>query len=435
MSDPVSTATSTIQDNLDQGIFDWDVTHGELIENSEAVANLTPEQRNELLANLSDDDLKNWTQEIDGLNGALSASEREELFNNLVEGLDGEQLTRLVEAFDGSPGGRQALGNAVAAHASPEAKVAFIAATKDSINGDYSAMEGRDGNPETLVIAKVLASLSGDQAAFDNAIKSLSPDQLEDVLAVGLGRSYVADTTGYTAGSYFFEPSAALGIIQAAANSSDLQVKGQVFEAATQHFNTVEGLSPDASYTDAITGLVQSDPNGLVNELQSRTDLTGESLAAYAKEMINSGKQQDLQNLLVQMQQGNDGSGNAYENFSDPAFARNLGFFTGAIAAGINSITDDAQSQADLLKNIFGAGFGAAGAANPPAGVIASIGNGITSIAIDGIVDNLKEGNIDLKQAMYELAIPRGPDNKVNMEGTGYDAFNASYVAVAENNR
>lgn len=431
MSD-VASATDTIQDNLHQHIFDWDVTRGELTENSELVASLTPEERNELVSNLSDDELKNWTQEIDGLNGSLTANERQELYNDLAEGLDGEQLTRLVEAFDGSPGGRQALGDAVAAHASPEAKIAFIDATKDSIDGEYSATLGRDGNAETVVIAKVLASLSGDQAAFDEAIKSLSQGQLEDVLAVGLGRNYVADPTGYTAGTYYFEPSAALGIIEAAANSSDVQVKGAVFAAATEHFNTLEGQTPDAAYTEALTQLIQSDPSGLVNELQSRTDVTGGSLAAYAKEMINSGNEQDLQNLLVQMQQGNDGTGNAFENFSDPAFARNLGFMTGAIAAAINSITGDAQAQADMLGNIFGVGFGLGGMANPPAGVIATVGNGITSAIISDIIDGVAEGNTDLKQAMYELAIPRGEEGEVNMAGTGYDAFNASFAAVAE---
>ena len=171
MGTSVNDASSTIKDNLSQGIFDWDVSHGELVENNEVVAELTPSQRNELVASLSDDDLKNWTQEIDGYNGALNASERQQLFNDLAEGLDGTQLTRLVKAFDGNPGGREALGDAVAQHASPDAKVAFIEATKGSIDGKYYATQGRDGNPETVVIAKVLGSLKNDQPAFDSAVK------------------------------------------------------------------------------------------------------------------------------------------------------------------------------------------------------------------------------------------------------------------------
>ena len=425
----VNGAVDTIRDRMSYGAFDWVVSDQDVRDSMAALADLSPSERNEAISQLDDTALERLTGNAE----EMGASERQEVYNKLVEGLDGTQLGRLAQTFGGDNRiGRVDFANAVASHASTDAKVAFIAATKDSINGDYSATQGQDGNPETLAVAKVLASLSNDQAAFDSAVKSLSEGQLEDVIAVGLGRNYYPT---YNTGSYSFDPSAALSIIDAATNSTDLQVKGAVFEAATKHFNTVDGLAPDNSYRDAITSLIESDPNGLVNELQSRTDLTGSSLVDYAKEMLESGKEQDLRNLLVQMQQGNDGKGNAFGNFSDPAFARNLGFLTGSIAAAINSITDDAESQADLLKNIFGTAFGAGGAANPAAGVIASVGNGITAVTIDGIVDGVKNGNKDLKQALYELAIPRGPDGSVNMTGTGYDAFNASYAAVAEVNR
>lgn len=428
----VNGAVDTIQDRMSYGAFDWVVSDQDVRDSMAALAELSPSERNQAISQLDDTALERLTGNAE----EMDAGERQDVYNKLVEGLDGTQLGRLAKTFGGSDRiGRVDFANAVASHASADAKVGFIAATKDSINGDYSATQGQDGNPETLAIAKVLASLSNDQAAFDSAVKSLSEGQLEDVIAVGLGRDFYPDFSGQTAGSYSFDPSAALGIIEAATNSADLQVKGAVFEAATKHFNTVDGQAPDNSYRDAITSLIKSDPNGLVNELQSRTDLTGSSLADYAKEMLESGKEQDLRNLLVQMQQGNDGTGNAFENFSDPAFARNLGFLTGSIAAAINSITDDAQSQGDLLKNIFGTAFGAGGAANPAAGVIASVGNGITSVTIDSIVDSVKDGNKDLKQALYELAIPRGQDGSVNMTGTGYDAFNASYAAVAEVNR
>ncbi len=428
----VSDATSTIQDNLSQGIFDWDVTHSELIENNQVVADLTPQQRNELIAGLSDDDLKNWTQEIDGWSGALSASERQELFNNLAQGLDATQLTRLVKAFEGSPGGYQALGEAVANHASADTKLAFIQATQGSIDGEYYATQGRDGNAETAVVARVLGSLANDPAQFDAAVKSLSDSQLADVIKVGLGRNHIAGP--YTS-TTLYEPSAALDILRGAANSSDPEVKGRVFEAGTEHLTMVEGGSADAALTEGLTQIMQSDPNAVVNELQTRTDITGESLSNYIKEMLNSDRAQDVRNLLVQMQQGNDGSGNAYQNFANPETARNIGFFAGATAAAINSITGDAEDQANLLKNIFGAGFGAAGAANPAAGVIASVGNGITAIAIDDIINGVKNDNTDLKRALYELAIPRGPDGKLNMQGTGYTDFNAAYSAIAEVNR
>src|SRR5690606_24643471 len=101
-------------------------------------------------------------------------------------------------AFDGSPGGRSALADAVASHGNVEARVGFIEATKGSIDGDYSATQGNWGNAETAAIGKILASLEGDPAAFEQAVGSLSQEQLQDVMAVAMGRRYIVDFSGRT---------------------------------------------------------------------------------------------------------------------------------------------------------------------------------------------------------------------------------------------
>ena len=413
----VNGAVDTVKDRLDQGIFDWDVSHGDLKDISETVSGLTPAERNELVGRLSDDDLKNWTQEIDGDLGSLSASEREDLFNKLAEGLDGNQLARLARAFDGSPTGLEALGKAITGHASPQAQSAFIAAVKGDIGSNDQVTE---------LAAAALAGLGTSQADFDATVKTLSDGQLESLINAGLG---------HQEGTAYFVPFTAMAIIDAATRSGDLQAKAAVFEAASTQFNLMNGTMFEGAYMESVAKLIGSDPNGLVNELQSRSDLSGESLAEFSKWMLKTGQEDALRNLVVQMQQGNDGSGSAYERFSDPAYARNLGFMAGAIAAGINGLTDDKQGQADLLKNIFGAHFGAAGATDVGPGVVASVGNGITTAIIDQIVSDVADGGKDLKQAMYELAIPRNESAQVNMSGTGYDAFNAAYGAVAELNR
>src|SRR5690606_5878644 len=179
----VDSAVSLTKDRLEQGIFDWDVTKGDLDDITGAVNDLSPQERNEFISKLSDDDIKNWTQEIDGLNGSLSASERADVFNKLAEGMDATQMARFVKAFDGSPGGRSALADAVASHGNVEARVGFIEATKGSIDGDYSATQGNWGNAETAAIGRILASLEGDPAAFEQAVGSLSQEQLQDVMA------------------------------------------------------------------------------------------------------------------------------------------------------------------------------------------------------------------------------------------------------------
>ena len=180
----VSGAVDTIRDRMSYGVFDWVVSDQDVRDSMAALAELSPEERNEAISRLDDKALERLTGNAED----MSASERQDVYNRLVEGLDGEQLSRLARTFGGNDRiGRVDFANAVASHASTEAKLAFIEATKDSIDGEYSAMQGQDGNPETLAIAKVLASLSGDQAAFDTAVKSLSESQLEDVIAVGLG--------------------------------------------------------------------------------------------------------------------------------------------------------------------------------------------------------------------------------------------------------
>src|SRR5690606_12518162 len=110
MSDPVDSAVNTIRDNLDQGFWDWDVSHGDLAENNSTLADLTPAQRNEVISRLSDGDLDTWADEINGSLGELSAGERQDLFNSLAQGLDAEQLARVTRAFEGHDGSIAELG-------------------------------------------------------------------------------------------------------------------------------------------------------------------------------------------------------------------------------------------------------------------------------------------------------------------------------------
>lgn len=440
MTDPVSSTVDTIQDNLDQGIFDWDVTHGELIDNNQAIAELTPQQRNEAIAQLSDDDLENWAQEINGLSGDLSASERQDLFNQLAEGLDAEQLARVVNAFEGDAGSVRDFGNAVADHASAEAKVGFVQEIQGGINGDYDVGDGHYGSAEALATGVVLGSLSNDPAALGQAIDGLSDSQLTAVLEAGLGRHYIAAGRSY---STFLDPSVTTAVLDAVAGSQDAQLKARVFEIGVEQIgtlreNTLNPVGEDGAVeqlTGSLNNIIDSDPNGVVTQLRTNFDVTGETMTAYNKELLASGNETQVRELIIQLQQGNDAQANAYRNFEQPGVAYNVGYYTGSTAAAINEITGDAEAQANMIKNIFGTAFGVAGTAGPAAGVIASVGNGITSATIDSIVSDVANDNKDVKQALYELSIPRGPDNQINADGDAYGDFNAVFAAIAEVNR
>lgn len=251
----VDSAVSVAKDRLKQDWLDWDVTKGDLDAISREVAGLSPAERNQFVSKLSDDDIKNWTQEIDGVMGSLSAGERGTLFNQLAEGMDATQAARFVRAFDGSSGGRTALADAIASHGSSEAKAGFVDAVKGDINADYSATQGTWGNAETVAAGKVLASLSGDPQAFQQAVASLSPEQLQDVMKVGLGQRHIVDFSGYTAGTNQYDPATLTGILNAA-QGTDLSTRTAVFAATMPALREMQGdnvgLLGAGAYVDGV---------------------------------------------------------------------------------------------------------------------------------------------------------------------------------------
>lgn len=451
MADPVDNAVSTIRDNLDQNFWDWDVTHGELLDNNRALADLEPAERNAAIGQLSDGELENWAGEVHGTIGSLSTSERQDMFNTLAQGLDGAQLARVTQAFSKHETSIAELGQAIGAHASASVRADYVEAMASATNtGDDSRIETNwgvatthTGDPEARAVAEVLSTLTDDPASFDRAIGALSGDQLESVFEAAAGGS-MTSTQGSVSVNY--EPQLLADLTAAAASSTSAEVKARVFDAAANQLEDIAGaggfLTPYIGQdtdvrqvTDAMSQLIDTDPNGITTELRTDVDPAGTAMVAYTGGLLASGQENAVRDLVVRLQQGNEGNGNAFENFQDPVVARNLGYFSGATAAAINNVTSDREAQADLLKNIFGAGFGAAGAANPVAGVITSVGNGITAQAIDDIVADVADGDKALKTALYELGIPRGDDGKISDAGSGYDSFNAAYAAVAEANR
>jgi hypothetical protein len=460
MSNAVGNAVSTIKENLTESWRDWDVSHGDLMENNKTMQGLSPAQRNEVISQLSDGDLRKWAGEINGTVGGLSASEQQSLFNSLAEGLDGKQLARVANAFSGEPDSVTQLGKTIGARADADTKVEFVKAMAPSTterqvtlvdNGFLAPSSTLSGNEDARAVGEVLASMAKQPSSFNSAIAALSDEQLQSVMDASAMETSTttAMSTGMGAASSTsvdYNPKLVADITRAAASSSDAKTKARVFEAASEQLKEISdaggaltpyiGKAADVKQvSDAMTTLLRSDPNGIVTQLRTNVDATGGSLVNYSSALMGQGQEKTVRNLLVSLQQGNDGKGNAFNNFSNPAVARNLGFFTGSVAAAINNKTSDRGDQANMVKNIFGAGFGAAGAANPAAGVIASVGNGITAQTIDGIVKDLADGDKALKQSMYELAIPRNSSGSLNDSGSGYTDFNAGFAATAEVNR
>lgn len=190
----VDAAVKRIQSNLNQHFFDWDVTRDELQDNNQAIHELSPGERNEAIARLSDDQLQHWARETTGWNSPLSADERQALLNTLAQSLDGAQAARVARAF-----GAEDMAQAIATHGSAAQKRDFIAAIQGQADGSASQIHAglgvsttTRGNAEARAAAQVLASMDGGAPEMSQAIRGLEQaGKLDDVLAVASGRQDV----------------------------------------------------------------------------------------------------------------------------------------------------------------------------------------------------------------------------------------------------
>lgn len=246
-----------IRDELDGNVF-GNVTTGQLRDITNELEQMSPEERNAVIAGLSDEELRDWMDELGGAWGGLSGEEKRRLYGLLAEGLDGEQLARVARAvFAEAPESEHEFIESVVAHADASTKRELIAAFTGDINADehedFDVSLGSTtwtktfGNGETRTVAAVLASLgseSSTQADFDAAVADLAAaGKLDEVLSIATGR---VDGTGAVAiGSpgiirSSFAPGPLIGIIDGAARSDDPEVRRQVLLASSQALESVE---------------------------------------------------------------------------------------------------------------------------------------------------------------------------------------------------
>lgn len=246
-----------IRDALEGNLF-GNVSSGDLRDITNALEQMSPEERNAVIAGLSDAELRGWMDELGGAWGGLSGEEKSRLYGLLAEGLDGEQLARVARAvFDEAPESEQEFIDGVVAHAPPDTKRELIAALTGDIDAD--AHEDFDvslgsttwtktyGDGETRTVAAALASLGSDggtQADFDGAVADLAAaGKLDEVLLIATGR---VDGTGAVAiGSpsiirSSFAPGPLIDIIDGAARSDDPEVRRQVLLASSGALESVE---------------------------------------------------------------------------------------------------------------------------------------------------------------------------------------------------
>ncbi|MCW7536915.1 hypothetical protein OOT46_03480 [Aquabacterium sp. A7-Y] len=429
---PADEAKKVIDKKLhDEGWLD-DVTHEELRDINKELGKLPPQQRNDVISKMSDEQLKTWADEVDsnGIFGAggLSDGEKQALFDMLAEGLDGKQLARVAGAFNSEADAKR-LGDTIAAKASPQAKADFVKEMAPRAANDPRA---------ALQIAKAIGGLKGHPAEVDAALAALIKSGNLGAVIDAAKQLWTQYGDHSVSAKYEVEP--LVNLIDAAATGNNPELKAQVFEAAARQVKQIaeSGNTPGAAVfkngaeekiTRALTQLLTSDTNGVMRELE-QDFRDGRGISAYTEQMIRLEHTQDLEVIIEQLKYGNNLDGDAIKRFEategpDRAHrnAQTLGYFVGGIHAGVSAVTRSLDVQANIVKAIFGGTVSGgkdlatntwltASTQKAVAGAVAAVVGATGVIGTDAIVRDLKANLRDLRDALGELAYPREADGQ-----------------------
>lgn len=210
-------AYESIDKNLSQGLF-TDVSKEDLQAINQTLRELEPLQKNNVIANLSDDKLETWGSEINGQRGSLSDSEKIDLYNSLASDLDATQLGRIYNSFGEDH--HSGLMSAIRSNATPETHnrvaVTILAQAAETPKADKSLttqalvassalsdLQVAPAQPELLAMGfegqlslgkQELERLMQDPSANRGAIKTLEK-QLDDLSAVAANVSEKLDNS------------------------------------------------------------------------------------------------------------------------------------------------------------------------------------------------------------------------------------------------
>ena len=385
MTDPVQSATQVIDSRMSSGFLD-PVTHDDIRAVTDRISALPAADADRLVDQLAAEGKLDCIAEeaMDGSilgMGGLSTDERQRFFADMADKLDGASLATLSNAFAKTGGDSQGytpvteLGSAIATHAAPQTKVDYLGQIAGSAGtGSHSDVGfGYSGvnlvDAEARAAGEVLGSLQGSfaQSGFQ-ALGTHLPDVLTSAIdgdmttVAGMGGS--ATTVSWNADN--FE-----AIMGAAASTGDADLKAQVFDAGADTLRSVRdtntiigGLTvvgkDDAlrTMTNGLTAIVDSDTTGVMRELtMNGTTRDGSDFSAYAKEMLNQGREAELGTQMGRLQVGNDGTENAIDRLYRSEVIPNtdhqtrlpnaaaLGYFVGGVSAAVKAIDADVASQ------------------------------------------------------------------------------------------
>ncbi len=401
MVDPIGAATAFINKQLDTSGWFNTVTHGETKAATDKLQSLPAAQADAVVDNLARSGrLDRLASEVldgnivPGL-GGLSASDRQAFFADMAKKLDGESLAALHNSFTKAAGNGgldglergQELASAIAAHASPQAKLDFIRAMAPSTTDQTSVRGGSNpstsiaADPQAAAVGTVLGSMRGASAQLGFA--ALTPEQTRAVMTAAVQQENT--TTAHMGGGYMNVSwnAAEFGKIMDAAasmpvNSNNADLRARIFDAGADTLRNVRETNGGpfrigagtfgkdqtlADMTSGMTRLLNSDIRGTVSELNlNRETRDGSDLGTYAQQMLDQGKERDLGFMLRSL--GDYGNTDRFmtrlnqtratpDGGSIRPNAEALGYFVGAVTTGAKAQTENIQQQRDSAALIL----------------------------------------------------------------------------------
>ena len=436
----VSETVSTIQTRTrDDGLFGTS-RNGNLKDTVQDLKNLSPAERGEALSKFTDDDLKEIAKDVNanGIFGAsgLSNDEKRDLFNTMAGGASGKDLARLASAFDGRED-TQLLAESVASKGSNEAKQAYIqemsSRTTDNDSG-FSAYIGgastdnsdKDAKAVLTVLNSFDTATPEGRAAFDQAIKGMPQDALDSVAKAGVNETTFTSTgAGAAHISVSYKTDGLNALLDKVAGSNDPQVKGKVFEAAADAVSDMRenagvhlgmsSIGTDQKIADVVgrmTTVMNTDPRGITDQL-NKSDAYGLGLSTYVAEVMRSDPKAGAETLGKQLAQlQGAGTGLKPTEFFEqqspgtngtPYYknAETLGYYAGALRAGVDSLNKDTTETGAMVKGVLGAAISAASLGRAGGAV-----SGLTSAVVDQVVAQENGSRTETARVLEQLAIP-----------------------------
>ena len=465
-------------------------TIGKVADITPIVTALPPAERNTLVSQLSDKELRTW---MDATRLHTNPEDQQPLFNALAQGLDNRQLGRVITSLDRDNAlnadnvavvGR--FGDAVAANKPAGELRQFVQSAASRVEGDQKM---------ALVVAKALDALGAQSMPssysggipytptdqFEPAIASLSDTQLDSVL-----RSAAQERFDANMRSYDPKPLAALldraasaplgsaqrqrlvesglGVMQQlverpdegprhddvnAAVASSLarligsehgastEQRAQLFELTANAWGGFAGNDNkvDAAIATSLNGLLATDTNAVMGELETQFR-EGAGVTRFVREMIAQERAEELKPIMARLQLGNELKGDPIARFGAQDSAGNhrhanvLGYFVGSVYAGVSQLNQSADSTAGVLGDVFD---------------LTSIVTGLGGRAVDAFkfvttkvveqrIDDYKDDNTKLRDTVATLAYPTAPDGR-RFEGSAAEAaYDSALGRVIDNN-